>query len=114
MTNFISDDPDNNHIPDTYVEDIFCYRHWHGESEKYAGGDSLVTLIFHGWTIESIRQVNEPSKCSRQYIKVYHFELRRDEASMIMPIIGNPYVERLVMTSFFHLMLSDIPMRNQR
>lgn len=78
------------------IEDIGVYRHWHGQSEKFAGGDSLATALFLGWKFNPIVLVDTYWHFGTRQVHVYHFELIRGGETVSMPVLGNPYVERLI------------------
>jgi hypothetical protein len=80
----------------TSIEDIITYRHWHGESEKYAGGDSLATFVYLGWQLGKVVQLEERWYAGTRRVAVYYFELTRDDETITMPVIGNPYVDQVV------------------
>ena len=80
----------------TSIEDMIAYRHWHAQSEKYAGGDSLATQIYLGWTLGEIVQLEERWYAGTRRVAVYYFELTRDEETITMPVIGNPYVDQVI------------------
>jgi hypothetical protein len=82
----------------TSIEDIIAYRHWHAESEAYAGGDSLATALFLGWTSSDTVHLEEHWYAGTRRVAVYYFELMRDTEKITMPVIGNPYVDRLIAT----------------
>ena len=82
----------------TSIEDIIAYRHWHAESEVYAGGDSLATALFLGWTASDIVNLEEHWYAGTRRVAVYYFELLRDTEKITMPVICNPYVDRLIST----------------
>ncbi len=77
-------------------EDLNVYRHWHAHSEKFAGGDALATLLLTGWLMRDAVFVDTYWLSGSRQVHVYHFELIRDDESVSIPVIGNPYVERLV------------------
>jgi hypothetical protein len=83
--------------PDRFViEDIAFYRHWDHLSQRFGGGDSLATAFVEGWEIhEPVAQRTYWCGGARQ-VCVYAFELRRGTETMFMPVVGNPYVDRLV------------------
>jgi hypothetical protein len=78
------------------MEDIDFYRHWHPQSERFAGGDCLATALMRGWVLKA-PVVMEVYWCagSRQ-VNVYHCDLVRDDDHMHMPVLGNPYMDRLI------------------
>ena len=72
-------------------------RHWNARSEAFAGGDHLLTAIRLGW------EIAEPTIYAEQHwlsgtrpVTVYHFVLSRATKTMIMPVVSNPFVERLI------------------
>jgi hypothetical protein len=83
----------------TSIEDIITYRHWHAESEKYAGGDSLATHMYLGWKLGEVVELEERWSSGTRRVAVYHFELTRDAQTITMPVIGNPYVDQVIAQS---------------
>ena len=79
------------------------YRHWHAESERYTGGDALNTALDEGWSFNDVVGFQEIHHMGARGTVIYHFELTRDEETVTMPVIGNPYVDRLVMLMQFKL-----------
>jgi hypothetical protein len=77
-------------------EDLNVYRHWHVHSEKFAGGDALATLLLTGWLMRDAVFVDTYWLSGSRTVHVYQFELMRDDESVSMPVIANPYVERLI------------------
>lgn len=77
------------------IEDIDIYRHWHPGSEKYGGGDSLATAVYMGWKTREIVYREEHWRAGRCSM-TYHFTLERDDETMVMPVISNPYVRRFI------------------
>jgi hypothetical protein len=80
----------------TITEEISCYRHWHSHSQTYAGGDCLVTALHLGWVIGEAVLLKVYWNTGGRHIRVYYFELIREEAKLVMPVIANPFVERLI------------------
>lgn len=80
----------------TSIEDIIAYRHWHAQSEMFAGGDSLTTALFLGWTMSENVSLEEHWYAGTRRVAVYYFELTRDNETVTMPVIGNPFVDRLI------------------
>jgi hypothetical protein len=83
----------------TSIEDIITYRHWHAESEKYAGGDSLATHMYLGWIVGEVVELEERWSAGTRRVAIYHFELNRDGETITMPVIGNPYVDQVIAQS---------------
>jgi len=97
------------------IEDINIYRHWHAGSEKYAGGASLATMIYLGWTMNEVVYREEHGRAGR-FSTVYHVTLERDGETMHMPVIANPYVARFLNESPVHVvpMAEREPVRQVR
>lgn len=70
-------------------------QHWHPKSANFAGGDNLITAVEHGWEVNECILVQHWYAGMRS-VKIYEFTLHRGEASMLMPVISNPYVERFI------------------
>lgn len=71
-------------------------RHWHAESEPFAGGDCLLTALNKGWEMGERVTADEHWHAGTRCVMVYHFELMRGGEKMTMPVITNPFVERLI------------------
>jgi hypothetical protein len=70
-------------------------QHWHPGSERFAGGDHLLTAVENGWEIDQCLLVTHWYAGMRG-VKVYNFSLKRGDQQMIMPVIDNPYIQRLI------------------
>ncbi len=80
----------------TLSEEMDFYRHWHGPSQHYAGGDCLVTAMMIGWHLEeTVLQDTYWGSGGRQ-VNVYHFVLHRENKALAMPVLGNPFVDKLI------------------
>ncbi|MBI1281751.1 MAG: hypothetical protein GC179_26735 [Anaerolineaceae bacterium] len=80
------------------------YRHWHVDSERYTGGDALNTALDEGWAINDVVGFQEIHHMGARGTVIYHFELtRREDEAVTMPVVGNPYVDRLVQLMQFKL-----------
>jgi len=90
-------------LTDYHFAYLDLYRHWHGASERYTGGDALNTAMDEGWIINDVVNVQEVEHIGARGTVIYHFELVRRDETVIMPVIGNPYVDRLVMVMQFKL-----------
>ena len=92
-----------------FLEDVSFYRHWHSKSERFAGGDCLASALMTGWTLK-VPIVMDVYWCmgSRQ-VNVYHCDLVRDEERMHMPVLGNPYMDRLVHQMQLPVIVSEEP-----
>ncbi|MDQ7025334.1 MAG: hypothetical protein Q9P01_00070 [Anaerolineae bacterium] len=81
-------------------------QHWHPSSERYAGGDHLMTAIDKGWKVEKCVLVRHWYAGMRSVV-VYEFNLKRDSNTMMMPVIDNPYIGRFIEESDIELIVSD-------
>ncbi|MGB7340876.1 MAG: hypothetical protein WBC91_18410 [Phototrophicaceae bacterium] len=70
-------------------------QHWHPDSEVFAGGDNLITAIAKQWEIESCKLVRHWYAGMRS-VRLYEFTLTKDDRTVIMPVLDNPYIERFV------------------
>jgi hypothetical protein len=70
-------------------------RHWHPGSEKYTGADRLVAALIDGWEISKVSLQDHWLRGIRK-VTVYHFELKRNNETVVMSVTANPYVERFV------------------
>ncbi len=96
-----------NFEPDENVGRI--YRHWSPVSEKYTGGDALVTALDEGWAVENVIFRQEFWLAGVRRVCVFHIDLRRDDEAAKMLVIQNPYVTRLV-----HELGQQVVLINQR
>jgi hypothetical protein len=93
---FIQPNPKNFHIQ--YLD---VNRHWSPRSEKFAGGDNLLTALMRGWEISDKVEKESYWHAGVRQITVYHFRLRRNDQEIAMPVLANPYVNRMLFTSPF-------------
>jgi hypothetical protein len=77
-----------------HVEYMDVTQHWSPESERYAGGDCLMTALHNGWEMSPTVRVEQKWYAGMRHVTIYHVELRREGKTMVMPIINNPYVTR--------------------
>jgi len=71
-------------------------RHWHADSEQYAGGDALFTALDNGWEIDETVPYEEHWFAGAQCVVVFLCRLKRGEETMMMPVITNPYIRRML------------------
>lgn len=83
--------------PHVLYQDITS-QHWSYSSERYAGGDNLLTAIARGWTIDRKVTLRRHWFAGMRCIEIYHFTIRRDEVVADMAVIGNPYLQRYFAT----------------
>lgn len=71
------------------------HQHWHPGSERFAGGDQLLTAVYKGWEISDCVLVTHWYAGMRA-VKIYNFSLKRGDQHMMMPVIDNPYIQRII------------------
>jgi hypothetical protein len=71
-------------------------RHWSAISEPFAGGDALITRLNDGWQLKETVFVEEYWHAGVRLVTIYHFELERDGETEKMPVLSNPYVNRIL------------------
>jgi hypothetical protein len=74
--------------------DVTC--HWSADSQKYAGGDALITFLHNGWKMDETVFFEEYWHAGGRLVMIYYFELERDGETLSMPVLGNPFVNRMV------------------
>lgn len=78
------------------IEDVDFYRHWHPKSERFAGGDCLATALMMGWTLQ-VPIIMDIYWCAgARQVNVYHCHLVREDQHLHMPVLGNPFMDRLI------------------
>ncbi len=85
---------DRNYGLPSYAADRI--RHWHPQSQHYAGCDQLLTLMDNGWSIDGDINFDEYWHGGARRIVIYGFQMMREREKVMMQIIGNPAAERLV------------------
>lgn len=84
-------------ISNFHVEYMDVTQHWNDKSEKYAGADSLLTMLYNGWEMKKEVRREERWFAGSRLVYIYHVELERDGETMHMPVIHNPYISRMIM-----------------
>jgi hypothetical protein len=79
------------------------HRHWHPGSERFAGGDALLTAVDDKWEVSRVCYLEEHWHAGTRLVTVYHFELQRGEERMTMPVITTPYVRRIIRREQFEV-----------
>lgn len=92
-----------------FMDDVTFYRHWHAKSERFAGGDCLATAIMKGWTLKKPVIMDVYWCMGSRQVNVYHCDLIRDEETMHMPVLGNPYMDRLIHELDLPVIVSEEP-----
>ncbi|GEM_PF-869606 len=81
----------------THEKYTATYQHWCPQSEKYAGGDHLISAFREGWQlVDDIVKVERHWKSGTRPVKIYYFSLERDDETMVMPVLHNPFVDRCI------------------
>lgn len=70
-------------------------KHWSHLSERFAGGDALLTKLRNGWDITTI-YAEEFWHAGTRPVMVYHFVLLNGDEEIVMPVISTPYVRRMI------------------
>ncbi|HEX2618811.1 MAG TPA: hypothetical protein VHL11_01655, partial [Phototrophicaceae bacterium] len=84
--------------------------HWAPDSEPFTGADALLTALLDGWEMNNRIRKETHWYAGMRFVTVYHFELAREGETRTMPVIHNPYVEKLVTES--EVELEEIEMRD--
>ena len=71
-------------------------QHWSYSSERFAGGDNLLTALSRGWEIEETVVLKRYWFAGMRNIEVFHFTIQRDDTVIDMPVVSNPYVYRFI------------------
>ncbi len=80
-------------------------RHWSPTSQTYAPADVLLRFLAEGWLVSPIVGLEEHWHAGVRRVDVYHFELTRDEQSLVLPVQSNPVVRRLMHERQFRVVL---------
>jgi len=74
------------------------HRHWCPRSEAYTGADSLLSAQRQGWRLLGLAYQEKVMLGAGRYTNLYHFKLAREGEVVLMPVINNPFVQRLLKT----------------
>lgn len=72
------------------------HRHWDDISERYTGGDALVTALDEGWAIRGVIFRQEFWLAGVRRITVFHVEIEREGERRKMQILQNPFVTKML------------------
>jgi len=78
-------------------------RHWCDTSEKFAGGDALLTAMQNDWVAEATCYEEQFWQAGTRLVTVYHFELHNGNESLHMPVVTNPYVRKVIRDEHFKI-----------
>lgn len=87
----------------SHFEYMDVVRHWSPISQKYAGGDAVLTLMSTGWKIDETVFYEEYWHAGSRPVTIYHMEMVRDDEHMAVPVFVNPYIRRIVRDSGMQL-----------
>ena len=90
-----------------FYQDITS-QHWSYSSERYAGGDNLLTALARGWALDDIVTLRRHWFAGMRCIEIFHFTIRRDDVVADMAVLGNPYVYRYLATHPHELVEADV------
>lgn len=90
-----------------HVEYLDVTQHWDPASQSYAGGDALITLLSQGWVMGNHIIMEYKWFGGNRRVRVYQCTLTRDQTSVTIPIVHNPYVNRLLRQSNFKIELRE-------
>ncbi len=71
-------------------------QHWSYSSEKFAGGDHLLTALARGWAIDETVILKKHWFAGMRGVDIFHFSIVRGDVTVDMPVVGNPYVYRFI------------------
>jgi len=80
--------------PDTLFLPV--YRHWHAQSEKYTGCDSLMTALEEGWKIDGVVFRQEFWLSGVRPVCVFHVDLKCGGEHVKMRVTHNPAIVKLL------------------
>ncbi|MFQ3567247.1 MAG: hypothetical protein SNJ59_09620 [Aggregatilineales bacterium] len=89
----------NNISGNFHVDYPDIVRHWSPKSEKYAGVDCLITALRRGWKLEGDIYQRDFWHAGTRQVVVFYVPLVRGDERMVMPLISNPYAQRLLYTN---------------
>lgn len=81
-------------------------QHWHAGSERYAGGDQLVTALDRGWTVARCAEAKH-YYAGMRFVRIFNFKLHKEGQEMTMPVVDNPYVVRFIDEEEIELIRED-------
>ena len=82
-------------------------QHWSYSSERYAGGDNLLTAIARGWQIDPKVVRRRHWFAGMRCVEIYNFTIRRDDVVADMAVLGNPYVGRYLANQPYKLVEAE-------
>lgn len=99
---------DNNTVSNYHAQYFeVTSQHWHPTSEQFAGADNLITAVNEGWEFDETVILRPHWYAGQRRVDVFYFTLTRNDEQMTMPVINNPYVERLIATHHIKVVEKD-------
>lgn len=93
--------------PSFGAEYLDVTQHWSKHSEEYAGGDALVTMLSNGWELQPEVRIEDQFFAGMRSVSVYHLTLERNGDVINMPVLRNPYVNRIIRMGDYKIIESD-------
>lgn len=72
------------------------HTHWSPNSQRFTGGDALLSALRSGWTLNGRVFRDSVMMSGARFTTIYYFELQRGAEAVTMPVISNPWVVRFV------------------
>ncbi len=85
-----------NKINRAFIHTSDFTRHWCPKSQRYAGGDALLTYLNDGWKIQQDIHYEAFWHGGSRRVIVYDIVLGRQDERVRMRVISNPVVDRLL------------------
>jgi hypothetical protein len=82
----------NSNLHVTYPD---VYRYWSPGCEAYAGGDCLLSVLREDWEVIAVYREDHWLSGARLVV-VMHFDLRKGDDTMHMPVVANPFIRRFI------------------
>lgn len=79
-----------------HVEYMDVVQHWAPDTERFGGGDALITAMMFGWELNPTIYMEYKHFGGNRRVRVYHCNLTRRDETMVIPVVHNPYVNRLI------------------
>lgn len=89
-------------------------RHWCDTSEKFAGGDALLTAMQNHWVAEDNCIEEHYWHAGTRLVTVFVFNLHNGNETLRMPVLANPYVRRVIRDEEFKVVPADEARTSQR
>jgi hypothetical protein len=105
----------NQNLTNFHVQYMDVVQHWNVDSQGFAGADCLLTALYRGWEIHTLVKKEIRWYGGMRSNSIYHFELTQGDQRMVMPVIGNPFLDRMIEQPTLQLLaLDDLDNRQQK